>query len=200
MASWFSQHDGEIAGTTGDHHGPLPQPSTDPDHGVMAGTSARTIYPSPGHRSSVATRPEPAASRQEAAAGPRTARRPPRPTRMAGSPGRRTEITVRAFVSPMCRDHPKWTSNNPDTQSCSRHRRAGGSQKETPGQRHLQVALRSYEGPTPHSTTDRKDRHGHRRLRKPYARSGKNACRGDPEAFTAGNEKGQLSWPFTKSG
>jgi hypothetical protein len=73
------------------------------------------------------------------------------------------------------------------------HPRSGGSWKGTSGQRHLHEALRSREDPTPRQ----QEGSDHQQLSKPYARSGRKTCRGDPEAFTAGNEKGQLSWPFT---
>jgi len=79
-------------------------------------------------------------------------------------------------------------------------RRPGRPWKGIPAQRHPREALRVHGDPTRRLSTDRQEGRDQRHLRKPYARSGKNACRGDPEAFTDGNEKGQLSWPFTKSG
>jgi len=196
----ISRHDGEHRR---DHRRP---PRTTSVTFYRAGSWSHGEYkrkcePAPcrGTIRAVATRAETGLSRQEATLG----RRPPRQPRGAPRKARtcrRTKITVRSFVSPRCHDHPEWTSNNHDTQSRGRTAAIMRITEGTPGHRRLHEALRIPEDLQPHSPTYRKNGHDHRQLGKPYARSGKNACRGDPEAFTAGNEKGQLSWPFTKSG
>lgn len=166
----------------------------------MARTTARAICTLPGHGSSRRhedrdshRRPErrPPVGNQQASAAP---------TGYGLHPGGRTKITVRAFVSPMCHDHPEWTSNNRDTQAPGHTPMASGSWEGIPAQRHFRDArARAETGRRTPPRAGRKDE-PKPRFGKPYARSGKNTCREDPEAFTAGNEKGQLNWPFTKSG
>lgn len=166
----------------------------------MASTSARATHPSPGTAQASSRAPSRPPAVRKPAAGRRPARRPPGTQAWPACPHPRTKITVRAFVSLMCHDHPEWTLNNHDTQDRNR----------TPAVRPITErntwSTASSRGATCTGRTaaalpyEQKDAHHHRRLRKPYARSGKNACRNDPMPFTTGNEKGQLSWPFTKSG
>jgi len=82
-------------GTTRDHRGPLPLPAIEQDHELMARATA-TVICACLHRRAIST----------ALAGPTT----------YGPPGQSGKITVRAFVSPMCHDHPEWTSNKRNTQ------------------------------------------------------------------------------------
>ena len=116
----ISRHDGEHRR---DHRRP---PRTTSVIFYRAGSWSHGEYkrkgePAPcrGTIRAVATRPETGLSRQEATLG----RRPPRQPRGAPRKARtcsRTKITVRAFVSQRCHDHPEWTSNNHDTQSRGR--------------------------------------------------------------------------------
>ena len=123
----FSRHNGDSPGTTGDHRGPLPRPATEHDHEAMARTTARVICTLPGTRFEPPQRgPRPAPVARKPPTGSQLARHSPGPPPTAYTRGSRTKITVRAFVSPMCRDHPKWTLKNHDTQ--------GRGHKPKPGQ------------------------------------------------------------------
>jgi hypothetical protein len=62
------------------------------------------------------------------------------PTGYGLHPDVRTKITVRAFVSPMCRDHPEWTLNNRNTQGRRHTLTAGRSREGIPAQRHFRDA------------------------------------------------------------
>ncbi|MCU7731087.1 hypothetical protein ODJ79_45870 [Actinoplanes sp. KI2] len=73
-------------------------------------------------------------------------------------PGVRAKITVRAFVSPMCRDHPEWTSNNRDTQGRGYTPMADRSLDGMPAQRHFRnTCARPETGRHDPPPTDSKD-------------------------------------------
>ena len=73
-------------------------------------------------------------------------------------PGSKTKITVRAFVSPMCRDHPEWTSSNRDTQGRGHTPMAGRQREEIPSQRHFRdTCARVETGRHTPPQADRKD-------------------------------------------
>jgi hypothetical protein len=200
-ASGFSQHDGE---PRRDH---LRPPRTTSATLHRAGSWSHGEYKRNGDLPLTWT---PLKRRHEARAGRQSSGSQPPASEQHGTRRAHTQTTDLPVVAPRspygrsCRRCVTIIQSGHRTTTilkvAATHQRSRGSKKGTPGQRHLCQALRSHKDPPRHSPTHQQEGRDQRQPNKPYARSGRNACRGDPEAFTAGNEKGQLSWPFTKSG
>jgi hypothetical protein len=83
------------------------------------------------------------------------------------------KITVRAFVSNMCRGRPQWTQRRPSP-------------------------IDGVKGPS--GTINQNDRCRAAPTRKPYARTGKITCHNAISTSTTVKQKCQLSWHFMMSG